>query len=1021
MNVYSFCNSTFGGRMKKLLLAVFCLLPAAVSVQAADLVAPNWGVGNISGQNRVVTDNSNNNKSLAIVGAGSLDDGSVSNSSLTIDGVQVNITTDSVANEAYSSTAPTEGAYVAGGAVFNNTAANNTLNISNTSLTGRDAYGGAATLKNPSSKDRFDSGSANGNTVNITNAQLNAYTFTPTGAAFTTDLGGNVYGGYSEYALGTANNNTVNISGNSTINGNVYGGKINDFLTAEDLQTPDVLNSFANNNFVHVSNSTVNGTVAGAAGATTSNNNTVLVEDSTVTSVFGVDQSQSVENGNASITYANNNAVTIKNSQIENAAAVSTKSINASGNSLTIENSTIANGSIYAVNMGLNLAASNQEPVTAVIEKNQLNLLTLNGTFTELGSGLNMVGTSNGNMLNISGSNLTLQNNAGTFFNNTLNLQDLADQELLNLTADKGLIFGGASMTYTATVNTAPTEEAPTEQKVAVNGTNSDNNTINISNGTVEGTILGGFSAYIDQRSYQTIDESGVITTVLKKGTEVTTTSSDPDAEPVEPETIEKIDDVYSASNNTVILDGVNFTGTLYGGYVYGAELKEENMLTQNNTVVLRGNVALDNSSVLYGGSNATYAQSNNLIFDRTVATFNSKDQFQNFNDIWNINANFETDTNFNFQGVYAKMTLDSSAMKEASETVVTTQTNVDLTNIQQGEKIYDLTDNGIVLVNNKLGVYSYELTGVKGSNDTTVDWVLTSTKDKVNAEVYGQLPLVGLALATEGVEMLSHTMGDAWKDNNDSNTFLNGGYHDLRYETGSGFDLNSAIFQAGAWKKFTDSWMGGLFAKYGTGSYDTFPIRVSGDADVYAGGLMTSWRYSDTGRLEASAQIGYMDMEFTSGELSSAFNSKGVYYGANAGFVENLIQDLNLYANINWLHKGSDSVTDNLSQQIKYNSMQSLAARFGGEYYFSSWDVYGLTPSIGLSGIYEFQGKSKVTVEGVKSQEASMKGLSGRGQIGLEYHSYDTYFPLRTALTVFGQAGKREGWGAEANITFEF
>ncbi len=1005
--------------MKKLLLAVFLLLPAAVCVQAQqNPLYPNWGWGDVTGQHRTVTDNSNVNKPLTIVGAGSRNGGSVTNSSLTIDGstgASVSITNATTAEEAYTN----KTAYVAGGATFNNTAKENALNLSNLTLEGRDAFGGAALQQYAS--DRFGSGAANANVVNLTNVTTQAHSFTPTGTTTAINLGGNVYGGYSEYAKGTANGNTVTIGGGSTINGNVYGGRIKDSLSVEDLKVEGVLDSFANNNTVIVKDSTVNGTVAGAAGASTSNGNTVWVENSTVTSVYGVDQSRGIEDSDSSVTYANNNTVTIQNSTVTNAAAVKTTSINASGNTLNLIDSVLGTGSVYAVNMGLTTAAASGEPVKAEVGSNSLNLTRMTGTFNEMGSTLNLVGTANGNTLSIKDSNLTLNNTTGKFFGDTLDVAGLTSQNLLkDLPADKGVMFGGASMTYTSQTG-SNLEEEPEAEKVAVSGTNSDGNTLTFSGGSLDANVLGGFAAYINEINYSTKDENGVITTVKKDGLIITATSSDPSAEPEEPETVEQIDDKYSASNNTIVLDGVNFKGTLYGGYVYGAELKEENMLTQNNTVILRGDVTLDASSVLYGGSNGYYTHTNKLVFDRTRATFANKNQFQNFNNLWTINANFETDLNFNFDGVYANMTLDKSAMKEGAAAVVTTQTAVDLSNIQQGEKVYDLTDSGVVLTQKKIGVYSYDLTGVRGAGANEVDWILTGKKDTANAEVYGQLPLVGLALATEGPEMLSHTMGDAWQNENDASTFLNGGYHHTRYETGSGFDLDSGVFQAGAWKKFTSDWMGGIFAKYGTGSYDTYPIKVSGEADVYAGGLMTSYRYSETGRLEANVQVGYMDMDFNSGDLVSSFKSKGVYYGANVGFVENLFQNLDLFANVNYLRKNKDDITDNLDQKIKFDAMQSLALRFGADYVFNSVDLFGLVPSVGASGIYEFDGKSKVTAEGVKSDEASMKGMSGRGQIGLTYVSYDTYMPLRTALTVFGQAGKRERWGAEANNSFEF
>ena len=998
--------------MKKLLFAVFILFPVSVCAQSAEQLLPNWYMNDISGQNRVITDNSNVNKPVAIVGAGSLSKGSsVTNNTLTIDGFSVNINSQSAAQQATNGSDPTNGAYVAAGAVFQGTAAGNTLNIANTNLTGRTAIGGGSFLR--TAPDRFGSGTASNNTVNLSNVTTDSYSFTPT-AGGTATIGGNVYGGYSEYGQGTASGNKVNISGNSTINGNVYGSLFNPSLSLEDLNKEGfTLNSTAENNTVTITDSTVNGTVAGAAGATTSNGNTVTVNNSTVTSVYGVDQSTGLHSNEQSVTYANNNTVTIKGSTVTNAAAVQTTSINASGNTLTLEDSTLGMGSIYAVNMGLALAADTQNPVTAVVGSNALNLNNMDGTFQEMGASLNLVGTSNGNTVTVQNSDLTMNNTSGKFFGETLDIASLTSQNLLqNLDASKGYIFGGASMTYTSQTGTGA--EAPEAQQIAVSGTNSDNNTLLISNGTIDANILGGFAAYIDEKNYTVTTDAGSVTTT-KNGLEITSSDGS------ETKTVEQIDAVYSASNNTIVLDNVNLSGNVYGGYVYGAELKTENMLTQNNTVVLRGNITLDPASVIYGGSNAQYAASNQLIFDRVQGSFDNADQFQNFNDVWAINANFDTSLNFNFDGVYATMTLDKSAMQENSATVVTTKSNVDLTNIQQGDKVYDLTNNGIVLAQQKVGAYSFDLTGVKGAGSNDVDWILSSHKDRANVEMYGQLPLVGLALLSDGPEMISQTMNDIWESDTEQNTFVNGAYHDLRYKTGSGFDLNAMLFQAGAWKKFTDNWVLGFFAKYANGSYDTFPIKVSGDANAGGAGLMSSLRYSDTGRLELTAEVGYMDMDFNSNELLSSFSSNGLYYGLSAGFVETLLQNLDLYANIQWLRKDKDDISDSLGQKIQFAAMQSLALRFGADYTFRSLDLGGLMPTIGASAIYEMDGASSVTVDGMTNDDASLKGMSGRGEFSLVYHNNDSFLPLHTVMTVFGQVGKREGFGGEVNITFEF
>ena len=1022
--------------MRKFLVAVLFVMLAPLFAQAQN-IQMNW-----DGQNhhREITNDANDNKSLAIVGAGSLDTGAIDGASMTVNGKKININTDAVAKEVYDSVDRTEenakfgipvsgketiGSYVAGGAAYRNNVTNSSVSMTGTTLQGRDVMGGASFLLDGSA--RLGDFSANNNSVTISGGSLSFYDYTAPGATAPESYGGNVYGGYTMFAKGTANNNTVIIKDGANVAGNVFGGVTTPRLTEEDEQKTNILDTRANGNYVLVQGSTVGGRVSGAMGAATANDNTVIIDNSNVGAAFGASIGRGITNGTESVVNMNNNTVIVRNGSTvaTTAMAVMNKSVNAQGNTMTLDNSTMANGAAYSVLMYLGKDTSGGL-VQSVVANNTLNLNNLTSTFKEVGGSLNFAGTSNGNTVNILNSNVTLTNAGKKFFDEQLDFTKLAAANLLpaDVPADKGLIFGGASMDYTAITNSTPSPEAPEEKAVAINGTNSDGNLVNIAGGnsvkTVDANVFGGFSAYIREVDYKTVDESGVIKTVKKNYLTTTTTSTPAAAEPEEPETAEKVDNIHSASNNTVVLDNVKFKGKVYGGYVYGAELKEDNMRTQNNTVILRNKVELDPTAVIYGGSNSRGRTTNQLVFDRTIGTFADKNQFRNFNSWWTINADFNTKLNFKFD-VHARMLLDKSTMKEGSEIVVTTNTEASLEGIDDGGVVYELLDSGIVLTQKKVGVFSYSLTPTKEGTGNLVNWTLTSTKDKANAEVYGQLPLVGLALISEGPEMLTQTLNDLWQSETEQNTFVNGGYHHTRYKTGSGFDLDSGLMQAGAWKKFTNDWALGLFAKYAGGSYETYPIKVTGDASVFGGGLMTSLRYSETGRLEATVEAGYVDAKFKSDELLSSFKSKGMYYGASAGFVENPLDDLSMFANFNWKRKASDDITDDLDQKIEFDTLQSMALRFGGDYTFNSLDLNGVIPAIGASAIYEMDGKSTVTVENVKSDEASMKGMSGRGQLVLSYHNKDTFLPLHSVLTVYGQLGKREGFGGEVTIAFEF
>ncbi|MGN0016748.1 MAG: autotransporter domain-containing protein [Candidatus Avelusimicrobium sp.] len=1033
--------------MNKFLSGFFAVL-FAVSAAGAEVLNPIEKTGDVSDQTLVINPSTTGTEDTMIAGGASLQ-GSATNNTVTVN-ANVTDTNDGKQPDGIHNH------YIVGGAVYKNTADGNTVNISQgVTVKGRAVAGGLARTTRPENTDseKWETGSATNNTVNINGATI---TVAPQDAdtVFSISDPVAVAGGASQYFSGNVSGNTVNISNNSTINGIVAGGLSYVETTQEEVDDHDITPvRDNNNNTVNIKDSTVNGDVYGSFGGVSGNYNTVRLDNTTVNgNVIAAESGFSLHDGSASVGTFNYNRVELLNgTKVGSAAAVDANNNNASYNSMLIQNSAVQDGEIYTVKMVHGLE-DNSNTISGATNYNSLTLKDLTGTtVNEIGAALNMTGNPTGNSVSVLNSNVTVAFDANKTFGGIANVTNLTSQGLLGtksvngyeiapaLNTANGYILGGATADYTSQVNSSPSEEEP-EEVIKGFGSSSNNNTINLQGGEVTANVVGGFASYVREVKYCTVqtDDQGRKTeekTVVKNGRITTTTtitytyaedgSSTSETTTESSDPAELIDEKFSASNNTIVLTDVTLNGNVYGGYVDGAELKQENMLTQNNTVVMAGKAQV--TGTVYGGSNTYSADTNRLVFRRNADGENfvkyNPTQFKNFNTLWNIEGNFETRLEFTQGDVHAVLMLDQAAMKEQGATTIL-KTGGLLEGYQpvvcNGSDNCIKYSSDITLATDKLGIYTFALTPEIAGEDV-VNWNLSSTKETTNLEVYGQLPLVGLALAMEGQEMLGAAITDAWKNDNESNTFLNGAYHHTRYKTGSGFDLDSGIVQAGAWKKFTSDWLGGFFVKYAHGSYETFPIDVDGDADVYAGGLLTSLRYSETGRLEVDAEIGYMDMEFNSSELSSTFKSNGMYYGFGAGFVETLMEDLDLFANFRYLHKGKDDITDNLGQKVEFDTMQSMALRFGAEYTFNQLDLYGLKPALGAMGIYEMDGKSTVRAEGIQSDEASMKGMSGRAQLSLVYNNKDMFLPLRTALTVYGMAGKREGVGGEVNITFSF
>lgn len=1019
--------------------------------QAMAALSPNWNIGDSESQVRQLTGDYSGTSSV-IGGASTV--GNATNNTLVINGFTVS-TEDNV-KDAYNNGTDV----LIGGAVYDRTASNNKVVINTGStIQGRTVIGGAALLD--SVDHRLSTGTASNNMVSITGSNIiESSEIPPAGSGIRT--GGTVVGGYANYGNGTANANTVILDG-TNVDNDVYGGYVNTVLVPDvdyDSETGDLkveLNYQANYNTVRIENgSAVSGDVIGSYGAESVTGTTVIVDNSTVANVYGGSNSLVLWQGEGEVvSKATDNTVKIQNgSTVNNACAITGVSTEAVGNKLIVDNSTVSSGELRAAAMGLFLRGEEKTPINANISANAVELSNMAaGSLLEIGAGLNMAGTSNENtttLKNLAG--LTVYRPGASF--GVLDIGALDTQKLFglkNLTATavvstnnfksgRGFIYGGTALDYTSQTNNplSGASEAPDEAKVANGGNQANGNSVYIADSTVEANVIGGFAGQIKEVNYATWSgdsSSGYTETYVHKdgnnivtdtyqctgiGSGCTQTGSDSQKE----EGFK--DQEFSANNNTVILENTNFNGVVYGGYVIGADLNVGNVSTSNNRVILRGNTTLDANAKLYGGNAFLGATTNKLVFDHVSAgggaysSFSKSEQFQNFDPVWEVQADLDTRINFDFNNVQALVSVDATTA-EGTAAIIKTKTTADLSGVDQNGISVDLLESNISLAHGRKGIYSYTITPEVDTAPNTVKWVLNVARDHNNVEVYGQLPLVGLALATEGTDMLRDSLSEAWQSDMSSNAFFSGGAHHTRYHTGSGIDLNSGLMQAGFWKKMTDSLLGGFFVKYSVGNYKTYPIKATGDANAFGGGLMTSMQYSETGRFEASVEVGQLDMEFKSDELISTMKSDGIYYGATAGVVENILPTWELFANLKYLRKNGDSITDNLGQSVRYEALQSIALHAGTEVSFPDAKWKGLTPSVGVSAIYEFDGESKVNVLGSSNNEASMKGLSGRGQLGLTYASEDPFLPVVSKLMVFGQAGIRSGFGGEASISFQF
>lgn len=471
--------------------------------------------------------------------------------------------------------------------------------------------------------------------------------------------------------------------------------------------------------------------------------------------------------------------------------------------------------------------------------------------------------------------------------------------------------------------------EGDTDSEVALKsiGHTAQNNTVAIADSTVNASIYGGY--------------------VMFKAD----ANPDPENGPAEEER-----GVDRASGNTIALHNTQVTGDIYGGkterpqvYTDADGNKTFESWANNNTVILSGNTTV--TGTIYGGyvgdnNDETIYRGNKLVLSHYQGTLGEYKNFQETSIIGN-------DSNITFapsQQVFATFELNG---KPQVETTVIANTSA---------------DSQIVMEQSSLGAYEYTLK--EEENGSGLDWVLTGGFSQTNAKPYAQAALAGLALTTAGDDSLSEVISTAFEANDENNTFLTGEYGDTKYKTGSGFNMYTAVAQAGMYHKFTDSTLAGFFGQYAYGDYDTFPKRADGKVNSYAGGLFAAWNYSETGRLEVQGRFGTQETKFNSSALQSNFKYDALYWGIGGGFVEDFGW-LDVYGRLSYARKDKESKTDNLGQDLTFDAMQSLVGKFGADYELP-FMLWHFQPIVGAAGIYEFDGESKTSLDGHKIDDAS-------------------------------------------------
>ena len=489
-----------------------------------------------------------------------------------------------------------------------------------------------------------------------------------------------------------------------------------------------------------------------------------------------------------------------------------------------------------------------------------------------------------------------------------------------------------------------------------------------------------------------------------------------------------------SAKYNHVTISG----GTLTGAYIAGGLLYNGSGSATQNTVTISGSPVVTNSSLkLYGGFCAASCSGGLFSGNRL--------------ELKTAGLSVAGLSNFQYLDFYLPTTL------AANSTMLTVTGTADLTNGHGGSSVINVGINGAaspLLVGNSVtlihagtltaaglnstaagagmqGVtlsYTFDISTINNDLVATVSSAPTVTEE---SKALSEGVVSGASFVNQGADLAAGKgMANAieaaeagWS----SFGAVSGG--SIRSNTGSHVDVAGVSLMAGLSKE-ADLSIGrltaGVFAEYGSGSYDTFngfasgDVRGHGDSDYIGGGLLGHTDFHTTGPGHAyaeasarfgSAHTGFDSADLISGGVAAGYDASSLYAGASAavGYVWTIGEatTIDISGKYLWSRLGGDSVRLTTGETVDFDAVTSERTRLGVRVSYALSNE--VTPYAGAAWEHEFDGKARATTNGLAIDAPSLHGDTGILEAGLTLTPSDD-LPLSIDLGLQGFVGQREG-----------
>lgn len=499
--------------------------------------------------------------------------------------------------------------------------------------------------------------------------------------------------------------------------------------------------------------------------------------------------------------------------------------------------------------------------------------------------------------------------------------------------------------------------------------------------------------------------------------------------------------DVYVENNNIVISDDSKIINSIYAGFGISEFTSDKGkpgeVFVNNNTITLQNNADLFNAN-LYGSNLAnTDTEGNDLIIAGWKGKVNSANNFNNIKL-----------QNLNWQNEGTVLEIGSAANSSLANT------NINLISIAGGQKInagdymYIIKGNGDLKIDEALidknfseGVVTAGVaTEIDGEafvdDDGNIQYKVNGTSVNDQIDLVAENRAVAAAFVNQGTDLINDSLDVLSRDGKYGiKTFAAVHGNRSKYDVNSDLKINgwSSIVGVGNEKNIGNgdfSW--GVFYENGNGNYRTYNefnnefFRGDGSLVYNGGGIAARFEQDNGVYTEGSLRAGMLKSEMTNALKDGAGNSYGYksessYYGAHIGVGKiislNEATDLDVYGKFFHTYTDGDSFTV-ANDKFEFDSITSDRLRIGARLTTNKENKF--STYYGLAYEYEFNGDADMRAQNMSAPEQTLKGSSCMAEIGMNYKP-SSESPWSFDLSMRGYAGQRDGFSGNVQATYTF